>query len=97
VTNEWDDIAIRLDGDGSRPQGVIVHVNGRTYRLDDRVRQVAPGVWEVYGPPDEVFREGDAGWFGVAPDGHTLQLVTEDCPQRPGFLQFRQPPCERPS
>lgn len=94
----------RLDGDPARPQGVFVsldHEGGDTALFqvpDDRIVEIGPGTWEAYGPPDLQFREGEAGWTAAyIPDRCTVQLVTEDCPQRPGFLQFRQPPCERGS
>lgn len=62
-------IPVMLDGDGSRPSGVILQVRGQTYRLDDRVREIRPGVWEAYGPPGVIFREGEAGWFAAYAPG----------------------------
>ena len=100
-------VMIPLDPDADRPQAAVIVIRAdvtvglsrdTTYVIDaDRIVRVGPRAWEVLGPPGVVFREGDAGWHAIAPEGHTVQLVTEDVPGRPGWLRFRQPPCERPS
>ncbi len=88
----WPITAVRIAGDGTRPQGVVLQVRGETWVLDDRCAEVRPGLWEAYGPPGVIFREGEAGWWATfAPDGASVQLVTEDSPLCPGALQFRQP------